>query len=114
MNSDNAGALFVMILAAMGLIILAYIMMPRAAGAMECRARPDRSSYWTWRQIDGRRCWYRGHRVVAKSRLYWPKESRPPVRIIAPAHRAQVLEPEPPECCWPALTEFDRRFIGDQ
>ena len=27
--------------------------------------------YWRWRLIDGRRCWYEGHKLVAKGNLTW-------------------------------------------
>ena len=120
---ETAGALFVLLLAALGLAVLAFIFMPTAAGAIECRARPgDRNSYWSYREIDGRRCWYRGHRRMAKSQLHWPEPepkapARPalkPVPFLEPSWRAQALEPEPdlPECCWPPVTQFDMRFLG--
>lgn len=127
---ETAGALFVLALAALGLAVLVYVFTPTAAGATECRARPgDRDSYWSYREIDGRRCWYRGHRRLDKSELHWPEREREPepeperkpprpilrpVPFLSPAWRAQALEPEPdlPECCWPPITEFDSRFLG--
>jgi hypothetical protein len=44
------------------------------AKAMECSAaRPSSTqSYWSWRLIDGRKCWYAGKTMVAKSLLQWP------------------------------------------
>lgn len=48
---------------------------------------------WSWREIDGRRCWYPGHRGYSKARLHWvalsaqgarprPKEAAPVVPRI--------------------------------
>jgi hypothetical protein len=121
MNSETAGAIFVMLLAAIGLIVLAYVMYPTAAGALECQAAPDSRSYWSWRSIDGRRCWYRGHTVKRKSQLEWPKQSKNrgeknQRKHIEPysAKRAQAPQSDPlPDCCWPTLTDFDLRWIGE-
>jgi hypothetical protein len=44
------------------------------AKAMECSAaRPSSTqSYWSWRLIDGRKCWYVGKTMISKSLLQWP------------------------------------------
>ena len=44
------------------------------AKAMECSAaRPSSTqSYWSWRLIDGRKCWYPGKTMISKSLLQWP------------------------------------------
>src|SRR5439155_24351164 len=43
------------------------------AKAMECSvARPASAhGYWSWRLIDGRKCWYAGKTVISKSLLRW-------------------------------------------
>jgi hypothetical protein len=28
--------------------------------------------YWSWRLIDGRKCWYEGKPLLSKSSLTWP------------------------------------------
>jgi hypothetical protein len=28
--------------------------------------------YWSWRLIDGRKCWYEGKPMLSKSALEWP------------------------------------------
>jgi hypothetical protein len=43
----------------------------------ECQSGTDGRSYWTWRYVDGHRCWYRGHRVLPKSRLHWKTDRLP-------------------------------------
>ena len=56
------------------------VLMPTGAAnakAMECSAaRPSTTqSYWSWRLIDGRKCWYAGKTMVAKSLLQWPAKA---------------------------------------
>jgi hypothetical protein len=47
------------------------------AKAMECSvARPSNATgYWSWRLIDGRKCWYLGKTMVSKSLLQWPAKA---------------------------------------
>ena len=47
------------------------------AKAMECSvARPSSAhGYWSWRLIDGRKCWYAGKTTVSKSLLQWPAKA---------------------------------------
>ena len=44
------------------------------AKAVECSvARPSNAQgYWSWRLIDGRKCWYPGKTMISKSLLQWP------------------------------------------
>jgi hypothetical protein len=48
------------------------------AQAIECNvARPSDTSghWWSWRLIDGRKCWYEGKSMISKSLLQWPAEA---------------------------------------
>ena len=47
------------------------------AKAMECSvARPSNATgYWSWRLIDGRKCWYAGKTMISKSLLQWPTKA---------------------------------------
>lgn len=39
----------------------------------ECSASPGKTQgHWSWRLIDGRKCWYAGKAVIAKASLQWP------------------------------------------
>lgn len=39
----------------------------------QCRVVPPSSrGYWSWRLIDGRKCWYEGKPMLSKSLLEWP------------------------------------------
>lgn len=44
------------------------------AQARQCSAeRPSTArSYWSYRLIDGRKCWYEGKPMLSKSLLHWP------------------------------------------
>jgi hypothetical protein len=47
------------------------------AKAVECSvARPSNAQgYWSWRLIDGRKCWYLGKTMISKSLLQWPAKA---------------------------------------
>jgi hypothetical protein len=47
------------------------------AKAIECSvARPSNpQGYWSWRLIDGRKCWYAGKTMISKSLLQWPAKA---------------------------------------
>ena len=32
--------------------------------------------YWSWRVIDGRKCWYKGKPMLSKSSLEWPAQAQ--------------------------------------
>jgi hypothetical protein len=39
----------------------------------ECSASPGKTQgHWSWRLIDGRKCWYAGKAMIAKASLRWP------------------------------------------
>ena len=43
------------------------------ATVKECSASPGKTQgHWSWRLIDGRKCWYAGKMVIAKASLRWP------------------------------------------
>ena len=66
------------------------------AKAMECSvARPSNATgYWSWRLIDGRKCWYLGKTMVSKSLLQWPAKAsvqvKPSVQAKADTTPARV------------------------
>ena len=58
--------------AAIALALAFEVTLPTAkAETIECRARPETREYWSWREIDGRRCWFKGHRSISKNLLSW-------------------------------------------
>jgi hypothetical protein len=66
-----------------------------AYAAAPCHTGKDGDGYWSWREIDGRRCWYRGKPGKPKAELYWqaaPKRTATPARP-APAPPAPASSP---------------------
>ena len=47
------------------------------AKGVECSVvRPSNGhGYWSWRLIDGRKCWYAGKTMISKSQLQWPAKT---------------------------------------
>lgn len=66
-----------------------------------CQTQPDPRVYSAWRIIDGKQCWYRGKRGLARENLHWtepegtaprrrPKEIAPPT-IATPYPKPETL-----------------------
>ncbi len=97
--------------------IVILLLFASDARAIECQADMQRShSYWAWRLIDGRKCWYEGAPGMDKSLLHWSTQSghdadqssyaaldelkvkptRPPPKVAPiPVDLSQVLSPGP-------------------
>lgn len=117
------------------IVVLAIMLFAATkAHALECRNSPQTGTYWSWRQIDGRKCWYQGRHVMPKSQLHWrvPAESKPVIIDEIKNHRAEALpidanggeptyytevmeQPQPPDdCCWPPLDERSFKSRWDE
>ena len=60
---------------------------------IECSAmRGQDRGHWAWREIDGRRCWYRGEPGRAKTLLRWSKQISPPAVSGAAAERPEIRD----------------------
>jgi hypothetical protein len=35
----------------------------------------NQRGYWSWRMIDGRKCWYEGKPMLSKASLEWPAQA---------------------------------------
>lgn len=48
------------------------------AEAKQCRATmpSNPQGHWTYRLIDGRKCWYEGDNKISKSLLRWPEQAK--------------------------------------
>src|SRR6202790_4612762 len=49
----------------------------QTAQAIECSAvmPPHPQRHWSYRLIDGQKCWYQGENNLSKSLLHWPDET---------------------------------------
>jgi hypothetical protein len=57
---------------------LSAIGMPPAQAKQLCSAAmpsDPHGRWWSYRLIDGRKCWYQGKPMLSKSLLEWPKEA---------------------------------------
>jgi hypothetical protein len=59
-------------------LVAALFSMPTATAAakQQCSASTPANAhgYWSWRMIDGRKCWYEGKPMLSKSLLEWPAQ----------------------------------------
>ena len=63
--------------------------------AKQCLAAPSNTQKaWTYRLIDGRKCWYEGKGAISKSLLHWPAPApaaqRTATREAPPADEAPI------------------------
>jgi hypothetical protein len=55
------------------LVTIGILTAEAKAPIKECSASPQKAQgHWSWRLIDGRKCWYTGKTVISKSLLKWP------------------------------------------
>jgi hypothetical protein len=91
------------------------------AQAKQCSAAmpSNRQGHWSYRFVDGRKCWYQGKNMLSKSLLHWPAQA--PGRPVSDGGRVSVVTKksndlfDPDVCCWPALDEadsFEARWRG--
>ena len=81
------------------------------------RASPSKAQgHWSWRLIDGRKCWYAGKTVISKSLLKWPAAesaqakaaAAPPVSVVTEKRsdpmnaQARMLDDDSFESRWRA------------
>ena len=123
----------------LGLAATAVVLSVGEARAAECMTAPGArvgSAWWSWREIDGRRCWYLGRPGKSKRELAWvrhpfprwagageaDKSSTPATPATVPESATVdivVEEPETPTrlteddllgrtCCWPDLNAFEK------
>jgi hypothetical protein len=83
---------------------LAPIGMPTVeakAPIKECSVKPPSNArgHWSWRLIDGRKCWYAGRTVISKSALRWaaavPAQAKAAAAPVAPVVVATERRSDP-------------------
>jgi hypothetical protein len=74
-----------------------FALLVTTAHATTCLPHPpDTWRDYSWRRIEGRRCYYQGSRVIAKRDLHWDEPPRPgPSTDPAPTPPAPPPMPEP-------------------
>jgi hypothetical protein len=74
-------------------IIMMLLALTTSAAAIECRtAKPAGApEWWSWREVDGRRCWYAGRPGMDKTKLHWAQPAS-----TAAAAPADAGPPPPP------------------
>jgi hypothetical protein len=83
------------------LIIIIAMLLGCCTAAAEakqaCQTKPDTKTHSAWRTIDGKQCWYRGHRGLARENLYWTGHTRKQTTRVARHHKApEEAVPLPP------------------
>ena len=92
------------------------------ASALDCYDSPLRDQrHWSWRHIEGRKCWYPGRPGISKGLLRWTSGSTsvPPDDLTngtsaLPLQPSKSADEDLVESIWPRLPQdsFDERFRG--
>ena len=107
-------------------ISISVISFPSISNAQTIECASDlpanRKGHWSYRLIDGRKCWYEGKTMMPKSSLRWADKSQPEAQAVslpeeqskAPATDGRDFsDPEDGSCCWPpagADNSFESRW----
>jgi hypothetical protein len=84
------------------ILLAAFIAGLVVAGAVEakqqCSVSAAKQGYWSWRMIDGRKCWYEGKPKLSKAMLEWPGRTRHsasqmPMQMLRALNRKHVAIP---------------------
>jgi len=85
----------------------------QAAEAKQCSAAEPSNSqkHWSYRLIDGRKCWYEGENNFPKSLLQWPDQASPlsafGKAVPSPEEGPAVTQPVSPHTEPSNLSDFD-------
>ena len=77
-------------------VTLLSVGMPNAQARQQCSAAMPsnpQGHWWSYRLIDGRKCWYEGKPMLSKSLLEWPKQV--PAQLNSNGELASVLPDKP-------------------
>ena len=78
------------------------------AYAIECQSEKGAGYPWAWRQIDGKRCWYKGMPGMDKKQLRWAEPTSAPT---AAKRLPSMIDDDPAErerlmhSYWPPLPQ---------
>src|SRR6266850_6931544 len=71
-------------------VAFVFSVVPAQANQCSTERPPHARSYWSYRLIDGRKCWYEGKAMISKSLLHWPPQALAAQQ--APAAQAKADE----------------------
>src|SRR6266508_1466488 len=73
-------------------IVMIAVFLSSSAYAIDCQANlpQKRTGHWSYRIIDGRKCWYAGKAMISKSLLHWTAaQAQPASRDAEPVSRKE-------------------------
>jgi hypothetical protein len=74
--------------------IAALLFVGAAAAKQQCSAEAGKQGSWSWRMIDGRKCWYEGKPMLSRALLEWPAESAAIPDAAAASAAPAIRRPE--------------------
>lgn len=76
---------------------LLFVGMPNAQAKQCSAAAPSNphGKWWSYRLIDGRKCWYEGKPMLSKSLLEWPKKASASAQPVSSGEVTSVAAETP-------------------
>lgn len=75
-------------------VLLVWIVPVQAKQQRNVAVPSNGATYWSWRLIDGRKCWYEGRPGLSKALLEWPVEV--PLKTVEELVTAGAEKPRDP------------------
>lgn len=94
--SDRYSPVRVILPAIACIAALAIAGVTSAQAKQVCSVAAGSQGYWSWRMIDGKKCWYAGKPMLSKSMLEWPAEASAQPVSEADATAAPVMRRSDP------------------
>lgn len=88
---------------ALAAALLLILISTDGASAIACSRSKTVGSYSQWRLVDGKRCWYKGHRRIDKSSLSWAVAKSRPMRHTRPKAIVKPTQDPLTYTYWPEI-----------
>src|ERR1700743_1820968 len=85
-----------------------------AVAKQQCSESAKAQGYWSWRMIDGRKCWYEGKPMLSKSALAWPAAKPDAVKPDAKEEVASARAEKPGDPMDAQARMIDPRMIDPE
>ena len=75
--------------------VTALIIGGTALAKQQCSTSAGSGGFWSWRMIDGRKCWYEGKPMISRDLLEWSAETKAGARPVETKVSARPASTEP-------------------
>src|SRR5215475_10381572 len=92
--------------------VTALIIGGTAIAKQQCSTSAGSGGFWSWRMIDGRKCWYQGKPMISRDLLEWPAGTKAAARPVETKAAARPVETK--AAARPASAKPSARAASDE